>query len=98
MSTETNIPTFDKLGYPAVNALESWVGDNVDLGSDHFFRENDDGSLVQSPEVLNELYLLQRNYARMLDFIETVAEGNTEIQALENEARNILDCLSRPGA
>jgi len=99
MSTETTIqPTFEELGYPALESLESWIVDNIDGDSEIFFEEKEDGSQVDSLQVHEDLNFLQENYARMLDFIETVASGNTEIEALENHARNILDTISHAGA
>lgn len=99
MSTEANMqPTFEELGYSALESLESWIVDNIDGDAEIFFEEKEDGSQVDSLQVHEDLNFLQENYAKMLDFIETAAAGNTEIEILENEARNILDSLSRSGA
>jgi hypothetical protein len=95
---EPKIPTFQELGYPAIESLESWIVDNVDNDSEIFFEERADGSRVQSLDVHEDLNFLQEAYSKMLDFLEGAASGNTEIDDLERQARNILDSLPKPGA
>jgi hypothetical protein len=92
---EPEILSFQELGYPAIESLESWIVDNVDGGSEIFFEEREDGSRVQSLDVHEELTFLQKSYSKMLDFIETVASGNTEIEDLERQAQKILDGLTK---
>jgi hypothetical protein len=97
-TSEPKILSFQELGYPAIESLESWIVDNVDGGSEIFFEEREDGSRVHSLEVHEDLNFLQVAYSKMLDFIETVAARNTEIDDLERQARNILDSLPKSGA
>lgn len=99
MNAETNIqPTFEQLGYPAIGSLESWIVDNIDLGSEIFFEEREDGSQVDSLQVHEDLNFLEEAYSKMLDFLETAVSGNAEINDLERQARNILDSLPKSGA
>lgn len=41
---------------------------------------------------------LERQNRELLDFIETVASGNTEIEDLERQAKKILDGLTKSEA
>lgn len=41
---------------------------------------------------------LERQNQELLDFIDTVASGNTEIEDLERQAKKILDALTASGA
>lgn len=51
---------------------------------------------MSTPNDVLNIYF--ENYHKMLDFIETVAAGNTEIGDLERQARNILDSLPKSRA
>ena len=82
MSTHI-LPTFKQLGYPAIGSLESWIVDNIDLGSEIFFEEREDGSQVDSLQVHEDLNFLEEAYSKMLNFLETAVSGNTEIDDLE---------------
>lgn len=42
--------------------------------------------------------ILERKNRELLDFIETVADGNTEIDDLERQAQKILDGLPKSEA